>query len=372
MPKKRKAENKALPARWRYKHGAYYYRVPPGLEYAWDGKKDFRLGATLTEAYRTWAEKLPEVQDAKTIGDLLDRYALEVVPLKAYETQQSNLKSIPRLKLVFGHMPLAALKPSHAYKYLDITAQQHGKHTANRDFEVLSHAFSKAVEWGLIDRNPVKGQVRKLKTKRRERYVEDWEIVEVLKVASPLLRAYIAVKLITGLRRGDILRLQMEDIREDGVHVKPHKTEHSSGVSLLILWNDDLRTVIDIAIDVRPKTCVPWLFHTRQGKPYINEKGRADGFDSIWSRFMGKALSQTKLKERFQERDLRKKVGSDMKIELASSLLGHTSVATTRRHYRLRPEEVQPHSVNFFSGDAGVIDTDLDAGNGTQGNEWDK
>lgn len=36
MPKPRLPGNKALPARWRLKHGAYFYRVPPGLEAQWD------------------------------------------------------------------------------------------------------------------------------------------------------------------------------------------------------------------------------------------------------------------------------------------------------------------------------------------------
>ena len=43
-PYSRKPENKPLPERWRYKHGAYYYRVPPGSEKHWDGKTEFRLG----------------------------------------------------------------------------------------------------------------------------------------------------------------------------------------------------------------------------------------------------------------------------------------------------------------------------------------
>ncbi|WP_229421444.1 hypothetical protein [Telluria antibiotica] len=80
MPRARKPENKGLPLRWRHTHGAYYYQVPPGQEAAWDGKKLFRLGATLSDAYTVWAERLKYVQDAKTVAQLLDRYALEVIP----------------------------------------------------------------------------------------------------------------------------------------------------------------------------------------------------------------------------------------------------------------------------------------------------
>lgn len=54
MPKPRLEEHKALPHRWRRKHGAYYYRVPAGDEYLWEGRQDFRLGATLQEAFDTF------------------------------------------------------------------------------------------------------------------------------------------------------------------------------------------------------------------------------------------------------------------------------------------------------------------------------
>lgn len=40
-----------------------------------------------------------------------------------------------------------------------------------------------------------------------------------------------------------------------------------------------------------------WLFHTNKGQPYIKEDGTANGFDSIWRRFMNKALKETKLQE---------------------------------------------------------------------------
>jgi hypothetical protein len=58
VPKPRRPENKGLPARWTNKHGAYYFRVPPGLESLWDGKQFFRLGKTLPEAYREWSARI--------------------------------------------------------------------------------------------------------------------------------------------------------------------------------------------------------------------------------------------------------------------------------------------------------------------------
>ena len=49
-PRKRNGENRPLPRRWRLRRGVYWYRVPAGLEHLWDGKKEFMLGKSMTEA----------------------------------------------------------------------------------------------------------------------------------------------------------------------------------------------------------------------------------------------------------------------------------------------------------------------------------
>jgi hypothetical protein len=105
MARKRNPENHNLPPRWRLYHGAYYYQVKPGEEAQWGGKKQFRLGVTLVEAHREFASRI-EFQrlNLTTIGQLLDRYALEVVPTKAPKSQIENQRAIQRLKPVFGHM----------------------------------------------------------------------------------------------------------------------------------------------------------------------------------------------------------------------------------------------------------------------------
>lgn len=340
-PKPRLSANKGLPAGWRHKHGAYYYRPPIQQREFWDGKTEYRLGTTISEAYRTWATRLEVFSDAKIMSDLLDRYALEVIPLKAPKTQVSNFTSIRKLKAVFGEMPIEAVRPKHVYQFRDIRGKQ-GKTAANRDIEVLSHAFTKAIEWGLCETHPIKGKVRKFSTPPRRRYVEDWEVLEALKAASPLITAYIRLKLLTGLRRGDLLALKLSDLKDDGIHITPRKTAQSTGKSIIIEWSDDLRFATGQAIKLRKKILSLWLFHTNRGQPYIKENGTANGFDSIWQRFMAKALVETSLKAKFTEHDLRAKVASDLDIDHARALLGHSKSEITQRVYRRKPEVIKP------------------------------
>lgn len=378
MIRKRNPENKGLPTRWQHRHGAYYYQVPPGQEAQWDGKKLFRLGKTLHEAYKVWANRLENQVTATTVGDLLDRYALEVVPTKAVSTHEQQAIWIRQLHAVFGRMPIAKMKPRLVYAYVDQRSKKKveplidpatgepvlskktgqprmkvsgGRTTALREKELLSHVFTKAVEWGYLDRHPFKGETELAGANSRDRYIEDWEIVEALalqpfrKKGSVLaVQAYIRIKLMTGMARSDLLRLQVGvHIKDDGIHIQRHKTAGSTGKRTVYKWIPELRQAVDQAVAVRPALS-PFLFCNRRGEGYINEEtGKASGWGSIWQRFIERVLEETKVSLSFTEHDLRAKCASDAKtLEHARALLSHADARTTKAFYRRRPEIVEP------------------------------
>lgn len=347
-PRKRNKENTGLPCRWRYFHGAYYYRVPSGMEHQWDGKTVFRLGKTLPDAYRTWAERLETVGNVRTIADLLDRYALEVAPTKAPKTQIDNAAQVKRISAVFGHMPITAIRPQHFYQYLD---KRTAKVSGRRELALLSHAFTKAVEWGLIDRHPTIGQLRMQGEKARTRYIEDWEITEVMALppfrkrgSVRAIQAYIRLKLLTGVSQGDLLRLRPAvDFTDDGIHVQRQKTAKKTGQRTIYEWTPELREAVRIAQEARPVDIAPYLFCTKHGKCYAKTNGTTDSWKTMWQRFMKRVLAETKVTERFTEHDLRAKAGSDAEsLEHARQLLAHADARTTKRVYRRKPERVKP------------------------------
>lgn len=360
MPRERSKANKGLPARWRLFHGAYYYRVPPGLEVMWDGKKSFRLSDKLNEAYQIWADRLKRYDKANTIGQLLDRYALEVIPTKAPASQTANLQQLPILRRVFGNHPLLPFPPRLVYLYVDKRKVKKkdpktgriigGEIAAHREIELLSHAFTKAVEWGYIDRHPFKDEIRLKGEKPRDRYVEDWEIIEALSIDSKrkkgsvlAVQAYLRLKLLTGLAQGDLLRLQEDQLREDGIHNQRHKTANSTGKRTIYEWTPELREAVAMAKAARPRVST-FLFCNNKGAGYVNERtGKAPGWKSMWQRFMIRVMEETKVKEHFTEHDLRAKAGSDAEtLEQARALLAHADIRTTDRIYRRKAERVKP------------------------------
>lgn len=344
MPRMRNPENRGLPARWRLVHGAYYYQVPAGKEAVWDNKKLFRLGKSLPVAYKIWAERLESAAEVRTIGQLLDRYALEVLPTKAAATRAGDTKHIKLLRGVFGAGALTSLRPQMIYQYAD---KRGSKTCARQEIALLSHTFTKAVEWGYINKHPFKGEVRLGGEKARTRYIEDWEVLECLALPSvrkrgsiTAIKAYIRLKMLTGLRRGDLLRLRAVQLQDDGIHVETSKT----GKPVIYQWTPSLHEAVSLARCARPVDISPYLFCNRKGQGYINEEtGAASGWDSMWQRFMDRVLAETKVKERFTEHDLRAKVGSDAEsLEHARQLLTHADSKTTNRIYRRKAEIVKP------------------------------
>ncbi len=346
-PLKRLPENRRLPARWVQKHGAFYYLVPPGLEAGWDGKKWFRLGTTLAEAHAAFAARIKDKPSAKTIGQLLDRYAVEVVPNKAPKTASENLRQIARLRDAIGDNLITDLEPQHVYQYVET---RKAKTAAKREVEVLSHAFTKAVEWGLIKAHPFKGEVRiQNETGPRTRYVEDWELLAVLNMAAHrkkgstrMVQAYLRLKMLTGLRQRDLLLMTVSDLKEDGIHASPSKTRRSTGKRVIYEWTDMLREAVEEAKAVRPALS-PFLFCELDGTGFVHQDGKAPNWNNIWQRFMARALEKGPLKERFTEHDLRAKVGSDAEsLERAAQLLAHSDPRMTQRVYRRKPERIKP------------------------------
>lgn len=344
MPRRRNTENKGLPARWQKTHGAYYYQVPSGMEIFWDGKKKFRLGKTLPESYKVWASRVGTTDKTNTISQLLDRYALEVIPTKAPKTQRNNVQYLSILRKTFGDMSLFDIRPQHIYQYVDIRS---AKVAANREVKMFSHVFTKAIEWGCLDRHPFKGQVRLGGEKPRTRYVEDWEIIECLNLPQTrhkgsvlAIKAYIKLKILIGLRRSDLLRLKITDLQEDGIHVRTNKTKKR----VIFTWTDELRKAIDEAKAARPVHISPWLFCNKKGSGYIDEEtGESWGWNTMWQRFMSRILKETNVKERFTEHDIRAKSGSDAESdEQAQKLLTHSDIKTTVSIYRRKPTKVAP------------------------------
>src|SRR3984893_13788303 len=183
MPRARNNENRGYPKSWRFRYGAYYYRVPKGQESLWDGKKEFRLGRSLAEAAAEWTKRVQRIEHDATVDALLTRYKLDVIPTKAAATRRGDMQALINLRKVFGAMSPRDVLPRDIYKYVDTRVDKNGdkiRATALYEIRVFRHALTKAVEWGALDLHPFKAQVHLGGIAPRDRYIEDWEVAQAL------------------------------------------------------------------------------------------------------------------------------------------------------------------------------------------------
>lgn len=306
-----------LPERVYFHHGAYYFVHASGK---WE-----KLDRDYIKAMARWAQLLESPASVQTVGELLDRYAREVVPTKAPRTQKDNLVEIRFLRAFFGAMHVAAVKPTDIVGYRDA---REAKTRCNREIALLSHAYSCAVEWGVATANPCR-DVRRNKEKPRDRYVTDAELEEFKKECPEWLKTYLSIKLSTGLRQQDLLTLRWSDVTATSLLVQPMKTKDSTRQRLSISLTSELSSSIN-SLPKLGDTC----FCTRQGKAYSSS-----GFASIWNRLMKKFTSNGN--SRFHEHDIRGKTATDMGDPYAAQkLLGHSSINMTEAYIRQRQTDV--------------------------------
>jgi len=198
-----------------YKRNGVYY-----MRYFADGKliRTSTHRSSKKEANEVYFKALSRVGRAPgqhTLSELLDRY------MEEHSKPNKTVKSYVRDKSLKTHL-LDVIGESKIIDQIiakDIEAyksrrQKEGAKpkTINNELILLGHAFTKAVNWGWTDRNPM---TRGLKLKVRN-IVERWLTFgeeNKLTLAAPLwLREIITFAVETGMREGEILGLKWENI----------------------------------------------------------------------------------------------------------------------------------------------------------------
>lgn len=324
MPRKR-ITNKHLPQKVYQKHGAFYYVDP--------NNKWHKLGVTFAESMANWAKLVNQNNKIITMNDLFSRYLREVAPLKSAASYKKNIYQMQNLTKVFGQMIPSEVTPVDIYGFLDIRGKT-APITANREKSLLSHVFSYAIRWGVCSSNPCRF-VKRNTEKPRDRYVENWEFDAVWEIAPPVIQCLMTFAVISAQRIGDILKIKLSDITDEGIFIQQGKT----GKKLLLEWSDELRNCVD-KIKKLPRSNIYsfTLFCNSKGQPLVYE-----AFSTLWLKVMKRALADGIIKERFTFHDLRGKSASDLQNRAhASALLGHSDQRTTQRIYIRTPEKVRP------------------------------
>jgi integrase len=120
--------------------------------------------------------------------------------------------SLDTLKRYFKGKMLSAITPETIEGFKAKRRTEVSDSTTNRELAFLKTLFTKAVEWGKLEKSPA-ARVKKFREPAsRERILTVDEIRRLLDAASPEHRPVLIVALGTGMRRGEILSLKWTDL----------------------------------------------------------------------------------------------------------------------------------------------------------------
>ncbi|CAN5818326.1 hypothetical protein BH20PSE1_BH20PSE1_01610 [soil metagenome] len=268
---RQKKHNTHLPPRMLFKHGAYWHTVREDGRQCWT-----RLSANFTESIRLYYQREVRTLTGTTVHDAIARYEREVLPGKAAKTQRDYRAYLGRLRPIFGDSQLASVRRSDIAQYLD---RRSARIAANREVACLSSVFRNAIRWGWCDDNPCLGAPRNPEH-RRTRLPSDAELAAIRVAAREQMRSMVDLELLTGLRKGDLLKIRLSDITDRGLRVEVHKT----GAVVIFEWSVELRTVIDAARRLRRRVGSMYLYANLKGRRYTDS-----GWDSLWKRTLVRA-----------------------------------------------------------------------------------
>jgi integrase len=276
-------------------------------------------------------------REKSRLGTFLVRY-LKWCEVEGQKSVDDKRKRLKRIAAHFGtNLPLVDLAPAdiEKYKALRLDSQAPGKRTkikpatVNRELAYLRHMFTKTLDWGLLDENPMR-RVKQLKENNHSlRYLNEEETTTLLDASTPYLRAVITVAVNTGLRYGELMRLQPSDLdfKTNLIEIKDQKNGELSYVPMNEITRRTLRK-FPRRIDS------PYIFARRNGNPPID-----------FRRAFSKAVKKAGIAHcRFH--DLRHSFASHLAMQgvdlvTIKELMRHKTMAMTLRYAHLSPEHRQ-------------------------------
>ncbi len=199
--------------------------------------------------------------------------------------------------------------------------------TVNREMSCLHHIFTKAVEWELIDQNPFnRGKTLSLKeNNKRLRFLNEAEIDRLLDACPMYLRHIVECAIMSGMRRGEILGLKWEQVRNGFIYLDKTKTNEARQIPI----SDELELVFK-AIRKEQHLTSKYVF-TYNGQPLKRNKSA-----------FRTALKRAGIVD-FRFHDLRHTFASQILINGGSlkdvqELLGHKDMTMTLRYSHLTQE----------------------------------
>jgi integrase len=321
-----------------YKRGEIYwmaYKTAGGVVRESTGTCDRRLAEAVL------AKRRAEVFEGRWTGRLRDTKVPLQQAIQEFIAVYSKPRKVSWKDDLFILGQLAAFVGSNAHLQdidrrlierfqLHLLSRGISKSRVNRYTAALKCFFNRFIEWEKIPANPCRG-IKLYPETPRTQWLEAGQIAQILEHCSPRLRPIVQVALLTGLRKGDILRLTWDriDFEQGLIRITQSKTQ----TPLLLPMSPALA---DVLRNVRRDLDSPSVF-------YPGPKSRRR-FGWVRTDFekarMAAGLPSTHFHDlRHTAATQLRRLGRDLQI--VQQLLGHRTIRTTMRYSHVHPTELR-------------------------------
>ncbi|WP_342638753.1 site-specific integrase [Orientia tsutsugamushi] len=213
--------------------------------------------------------------------------------------------------------------------------------TANDILMKLNPIFNKAIEWGLIDKNPVHG-IKRHRQESRSRYVtneemgrlmavlkekENSQLTELQKRAERLGKIFTFISLFTGARKSNVLEMRWDEMSlSEKIWCIP-KTKSKSGKTLYVGLADALITILKY---LKQETNSEWVLPS----PRDNSKHWSNmAIQCAWDKIRTKARIPDVTIHDLRRTFATWSINNGEELRTIAEILGHSRISTTAEIY---------------------------------------
>lgn len=196
--------------------------------------KDAQKWSTFYENKINLGNELEILDKNLTLTDLINRYLLEVTPLKkGWHMESIHLKRLLRQNI--SSKSIRELKTKDFVDYKNIRVLD-GNIACRNDLILLHHIYNVAIkQWDyLIKKNPLSNVPKPKPNPSRERRLSDNELKYILNenFKNPHMKNIINLAIETGMRRGEILSIRIQNLMENYIWIPDSKNGNPRRIPL--------------------------------------------------------------------------------------------------------------------------------------------
>lgn len=267
---------------------------------------------------------------ARTAGEMIDRYCLEILPHKARNTQASQRGQLEWWKSKIGNLTLAsAITPVIAEGKKALAPR--GNATINSYLAALQHVYEIAIkEWQWCEINPVRNVWRQPLPQARVRVLSDAERAKLLfycrLAPCKTLETIVILALSTGPRKSEIRFMRFSDY------------DHTRGRVVLNETKNGQRRTVRLFGEARCRLAA--LYEARSPEQEFFFSSKQDPNHPIDFRYSWEMALEKAEIPNFCFHDLRHSAASYLAEQGASladikEILGHKTIQTTQKYTHL-------------------------------------